>query len=169
MAYWTVSFPGLAKHVSDVRRFTVASLGNAPGVDTVELVASELASNAIRHTYSGQHGGRFVLHLAAFGDRWRVRVDDDGSSIEPRPLASLPIESVNDVDQFGEEAEYGRGLALVVAVSSSWGVLGDCYSRAVWADIPRPAQPDGEAPHGRFSSTTRPPAVPAPARPEQEA
>src|SRR2546423_10528559 len=107
-------------------------LGDVPGSDLVVLAVSELAGNAIVHTASGEPGGQFVVHLAAFADRWQVRVDDEGSPTDPRIV-------VADTGEGGETdwgAEAGRGLAMVNAVSRKWGVLGDHYARAVWAEIP---------------------------------
>lgn len=127
MAYWSETFDGRAECVADVRRFTVKALGDSPGVELVELVASELAGNAVQHSDSGQPGGQFTVHLASFADRWKVRIDDAGGMTEP---------CVRDAEADRDEA--GRGLALVAALSSHWGVVGDHYARAVWAEIPIP-------------------------------
>ena len=136
VSYWSRSFPGLAECLAEVRQFTQMVLGNRPGTDLVVLAVSELAGNAIVHTASGEPGGQFVVHLAAFADRWQVRVDDEGSPTDPRIV-------VADTGEGGETdwgAEAGRGLAMVNAVSRKWGVLGDHYARAVWAEIPYPEQ-----------------------------
>jgi anti-sigma regulatory factor (Ser/Thr protein kinase) len=135
MSYWSRSFPGLAEHLTEVRQFTQMVLGDAPGADLVLMVVSELAGNAIVHTASGEPGGQFVVHLAAFADRWQVRVDDQGSATEPRVVVDLI-----DEDE-GGDSESGRGLAMVAAIAQKWGVLGDRYGRAVWAEIPYPVQP----------------------------
>ena len=127
MTYWSETFDGRAECVADVRRFTAKALGDNPGVDMVELVASELAGNAVQHSDSGQPGGRFTVQLAAFVDRWKVRIDDAGGMKEPR---------VRDADCDWDEA--GRGLALVAVLASDWGVIGDHYTRAVWAEIMMP-------------------------------
>lgn len=132
MSYWTMTFDGLAERVADARRLTIRSLGDRPGIEAVELVASELAGNAVKHSDSGLPGGCFTLHLAALGDRWQVRVDDAGGLQEP---------CIKHADTCADEA--GRGLALVAALSSNWGVLGDQYARAVWAEIPMPQQETG--------------------------
>jgi anti-sigma regulatory factor (Ser/Thr protein kinase) len=129
MGYWSMTFPGEQQYLAEVRRFTSKMLGEKPGTDDVVLVASELAGNAIQHTDSGEPGGSFTLHLATFADHWTVRVDDAGG-------VSEPCVQLND----GFEDEAGRGLALVAAVSKSWGVLGDQYARAVWAEIPVPKE-----------------------------
>lgn len=143
MTYWSRSFQGLAESLSEVRQFTVAVLGNRPGVDLVVLAASELAGNAVQHTASGLPGGQFVVHVAAYADKWQVRVDDEGGDNEP----VLKEPDGDDPDE-EELAEAGRGLALVAAVSRDWGVLGDHYARAVWADIPHEAPAEAEVSGG---------------------
>lgn len=131
MGYWTQSFLGIPECAADARQFAFKNLGDVPGIELVELVVSELAANAVQHSDSGQPGGKFTLHLAEFDGRWRVRVDDAGGSTEPCVKATAA-----DVD------EAGRGLALVAALSSDWGVVGDHYARAVWAEISIPRQED---------------------------
>lgn len=122
--YWSMSFDGIEECVADARHFAVKVLGDVPGVDLVELVASELASNAVQHSASGLPGGRFTLHVAELPDRWHVRVDDAGGADEP---------SVRDTDAEWDEA--GRGLWLVSEVSSQWGVASADNARSVWAEI----------------------------------
>ena len=129
MSYVTITFPGDPKFVSEARKWTALALGRElPGVDSVVLIASELASNALQHTASGEPGGTFTLHLATFSDRWQVRVDDGGGSSVPNASPGM------------EDDEGGRGLAVVSELSNSWGVLGDQYSRSVWAEIAFPCQ-----------------------------
>ncbi|MFL6113136.1 MAG: ATP-binding protein [Catenulispora sp.] len=136
MSYWSRSFPGRAECLAEVRQFTQMVLGDVPGSDLVVLAVSELAGNAIVHTASGEPGGQFVVHLAAFADRWQVRVDDEGSPTDPRIVVTGDGDGEDGETDWGAEA--GRGLAMVNAVSRKWGVLGDHYARAVWAEIPYP-------------------------------
>jgi hypothetical protein len=62
-------------------------------------------------------------------------VDDDGGASVPHICVPMPIESAEDLDALGEDVEAGRGLTLVAALSSAWGVLGDQTGRAVWVEI----------------------------------
>src|SRR5690349_2211363 len=112
MSYWSRSFRGLAECLSEVRTFTAAVLGDRPGVDLVVLAASELAGNAILHTASGEPGGQFVVHLAAFADRWQVRVDDAGGANVPRLREPVPVDP-DALPDLCELPESGRGLALI--------------------------------------------------------
>lgn len=134
MSYWSKSFDGLPQCVAEVREFTRKVVGDHEGADLVELVASELAGNAIRHSDSGNPDGQFTLHVTALLNRWLIQVDDAGGSLEPHVCTPPAMESVEDLDAY-DEVESGRGLALVVAVSSKWGVIGDKNARAVWAEI----------------------------------
>lgn len=131
MSYFSFSFHGRPEYIHEVRCWTAKSLGDLPGVDDVVLIASELATNAIQHTVSGEPGGTFTLHLATFTDRWQVRVDDQGGSTFPHVLAA---------DE-RQDDEAGRGLSLVAALANTWGVLGDQYARAVWAEVLFPDHP----------------------------
>ncbi|MBS2533134.1 ATP-binding protein [Catenulispora sp. NF23] len=127
MPYYSATFPGSRESIHEARAWTQHVLGEALGVDDVVLVASELVTNAIRHTTSGLPGGTFTVHLAAFTNRWRVRVDDAGGPTEPR------VQIVDD-----DEDEVGRGLVMVASLSSAWGVLGARHARGVWAEIRAP-------------------------------
>lgn len=138
MTYWSRSFQGLAENLSEVRRFTAAVLGDRPGVDLVVLAASELAGNAVLHSASGRPGGQFVVHVAAFSDRWQIRVDDEGGNGAP-----VLADAADD-----DPSETGRGLVMVASISRSWGVIGDHYARAVWAEIPYPAPAERRAAGG---------------------
>ncbi|MBS2545503.1 ATP-binding protein [Catenulispora sp. NL8] len=129
----SLTCPGHAEHLSDVRKFILKVLGDVPGVDVAELVASELAGNAIVHSASGGPGGSFTLHVEVLADRWLIRVDDAGGVTEPR---------VRCADSGKDES--GRGLALVSAVSLEWGVVGGCDARSVWAAVPIPVRPQSE-------------------------
>ncbi|MEY9859737.1 anti-sigma regulatory factor (Ser/Thr protein kinase) [Catenulispora sp. GAS73] len=127
MPHYSIKLPGTRENVHEARVWTQHMLGDALGAEDVVLVASELVTNAIRHTASGLPGGTLTLHLAVFTNRWRIRVDDAGGATEPQ------VRTVDD-----DEDEAGRGLAMVASLSSTWGFLGDCNARGVWAEIPIP-------------------------------
>lgn len=139
VSYWSKSFDGLPECVSEVREYTRKVVGDTQGADLVELIASELASNAIRHSHSGCPGGQFTLHLTELRNRWQVRVDDAGGTNVPHLRQPQPMLSVEDLDRFDDEVEGGRGMVLVAAVSTAWGVLGDETAHAVWAEIATPS------------------------------
>ena len=77
-------FPGEAAAVGQAREFVRGVLGNAwPRLDDVLLMVSEVASNAVRHTASGDDGGWFDLTVSATGVAVRIAIADRGGSSEP--------------------------------------------------------------------------------------
>ncbi|MGI5120009.1 ATP-binding protein [Marinactinospora thermotolerans] len=67
---FSTSLPGTAESVAVARRFATGTLHVAPQgvpaaiVDDVEVIVSDLATNAIRYTQSGDAGGTYDLYLA---------------------------------------------------------------------------------------------------------
>jgi anti-sigma regulatory factor (Ser/Thr protein kinase) len=90
--------------------------------EDVELVTSELATNAVRHA-----GTRFTLSLDGDGHLVRLSVEDAGvgATLEPSTLSD-------------GAALDGRGLFLVSARSSDWGVIRGATSTTVWASFAVP-------------------------------
>jgi hypothetical protein len=77
-------FTGDASAVGQARRFVAGVLGeDFPGLDDVLVLVSEVASNAVRHSASGD-GGAFEVAVAVSGESVRVEVGDQGSGSEPR-------------------------------------------------------------------------------------
>lgn len=120
--------PARRTSVPEARKRVIALLrewGAAQHVrDDVELVVSELFTNAVRHTDSEKVG----CELALVGSHIRIEITDEGG-----PGHSAPHAQPGSVDKEG-----GRGLFLVGALSESWGTRpGDSgRGRVVWADLP---------------------------------
>ena len=123
-------FPGEAAAVGLAREFVAGVLGaDWPGLDDVLLLVSEIASNAVRHTASGDHGGWFDVAVALDGHTARVEIADRGSSSEPR----IPGD---DGGELGVDVlTGGRGLRIVDALADRWGHGGDELGRVVWFEI----------------------------------
>lgn len=129
------TFPGRAENVQQGRRFIADVLGRHwPRLDDVLTLASELASNAVRHTASGD-GGHFDITVAvcAVGSRVRIQVTDQGGSSVPRPgeIGDDPVLFTG-----------GRGLRIVEVLADRWGHDGDELGRVVWFEIA--AKPETE-------------------------
>ncbi len=112
--------------LGQARAFVQGVLGERwPGLDDVLLMVSEIASNALRHTASGDGSG-FDLAVSVAAHTTRVAVTDRGSSSEPR----IP-------DHGGDLGALtgGRGLRIVDALADRWGDSGDELGRVVWFEV----------------------------------
>ncbi|MFI1755765.1 ATP-binding protein [Streptomyces sp. NPDC020571] len=91
-------------------------------LDPARLLVAELANNASAH---GRVPGRdFRLTLYVVGDTLRIEVTDTRGEQLPHPQQSSP------------DAESGRGLLLVEALASRWGVTEGRFPRkTVWAEL----------------------------------
>ncbi len=86
-------------------------------VESALLIASELVTNAVVHARS-----RSVLGLRLLEGRVRIQVADHG--------AGMPTPRVPDEDGPG-----GRGLPIIEAISSSWGIDATPDGKVVWAEL----------------------------------
>lgn len=119
----SVTFPGLPAIVPSARRFVRGILEHTPRADDMELIASELISNAILHTPAGDGGGEFTVTVRT-GDDWaRVEVSDTGTGHWHPP------------DSEDLDAEYGRGLAIVAALADKFGHDVSAEGQTVWAEV----------------------------------
>lgn len=133
-----VTLPGTRRAVGHARSFVrdivLGQGAGGPGdgdadetvLDDIVMVVSETVANAIAHTASGLDGGRVTVVLAAGDGRYRLEVGDDGAA-GGRPHVK---------DEIG--AETGRGMRIVDALASRWGVRADGPRTVVWAEFPAP-------------------------------
>lgn len=120
-----------------------------PGlVEDVELLASELATNAILHA-----GGEIDLVLERCGGGVRVLVRDGRPDLVPaRRTSPLPRRAEESLDELArkvfEGTTTGRGLLLVEAFADAWGVDLAPGCKEVWAELGtgRPASAGNAAP-----------------------
>ena len=114
-------FRGEERQLGVLRRWLASLLPPGPARDDVISVATELASNALRHTASGRDGW-FAVEITWYQSIIRVAVADGGGPAEPHVIDD-------------PAAEHGRGLLLVRGLSVRTGVTGDQHGRVVWAEI----------------------------------
>jgi anti-sigma regulatory factor (Ser/Thr protein kinase) len=118
----SVTYPGIPAIVPSARRYVRGMLADAPRVDDMELIASELAANAIRHTPSGSNGGEFTITVCAKPGWARVEISDQGTGQwHPRTAA--------------DDDEYGRGLAIVAALADRFGHDASADGQCAWAEV----------------------------------
>jgi len=89
-------------------------------LEAVKLLVSELVTNSIVH---GGSAAEVAVLLRA--DALRIEVSDHGGGV-PAP---------RDAD---DDDTSGRGLAMVEALSSAWGVVATGVGKTVWFEVPRP-------------------------------
>ncbi|MET8003769.1 ATP-binding protein [Nonomuraea glycinis] len=127
-----MQFPGCPEILSDVRiyvtRWLVKELTEAAEdgelLDNLRLLATELAANAIKHSISGRWSkGSFRVRMWLGAEQVRVEVMDQGWWSGPR-LRNNPDETS------------GRGLHILTAVATQWGVERRWLGRTVWFELP---------------------------------
>ncbi|MEW1832640.1 ATP-binding protein [Streptomyces sp. NPDC088196] len=95
--------------------------------ETVTLIAAELVANAVRHGHvPGRDFHLSLIEAGAPGTSYTLRlvVSDTRGERLPEPMG------------LGEgDCEAGRGLLLVEALSSRWGVVARAPGKSVWADL----------------------------------
>ncbi|MYT91805.1 ATP-binding protein [Streptomyces sp. SID8359] len=89
-------------------------------LDTLELLASELVTNAVR--YGSEPGDSFKVTVAAEPGKCRLEVHD---TRRRAPCLRPP----------SDQRTRGRGLHLVDALASRWGVAERPFGKVVWAVV----------------------------------
>jgi GAF domain-containing protein len=105
--------------VPKARRFTAEWFADEPGhlVDDAEQVVSELVTNAILHGVEP-----VTLRLSRTGSALRLEVEDAGRT--------MPV-----ISRASADTMTGRGLSLIAALASGWGVTESPGGKVVWAEI----------------------------------
>ncbi|MCT4356069.1 ATP-binding protein [Streptomyces sp. Je 1-79] len=112
--------PGELKSLRRVIRSTLGQWGAMDAADEIELIATELATNVIKHVGEGAPA---TLVLEPRGSRLRVELHD-GSPVLPRGGRQA------DCDE-----ECGRGLHLLASMSADWGALPTRSGKVVWCEL----------------------------------
>ena len=115
-----LTVPSLPASIASVRRFAVKACRDSGLVslcDTVALLVSEVATNALVHG-----NGDVQVRVLAEQGVLRVEVSDESPRL-PVPRAAGPLE------------EGGRGLALVETLASAWGVQPEGSGKIVWFEL----------------------------------
>lgn len=114
--------PGVARAVGTVRHGFRDLLGPGhPALDDVLLCQSEIMTNALRHTRSG-NGGHILVEVALSPRRIRVDITDEGGALTEPHVAQ-------------GQGECGRGLALVEQTADDWGFERSDGRTTVWFAI----------------------------------
>jgi anti-sigma regulatory factor (Ser/Thr protein kinase) len=104
--------------VGDAAESDAAELAAAELLENAALIVSELVTNAVR-----AGSGRTQLDVAVDERQMRIAVVDDAPGV---PTIFEP----------NARDDHGRGLHIVAAVASQWGVRRVGNSKEVWAVLP---------------------------------
>lgn len=120
-----VEFQALPSRIGQVRRIITAQLRYwrlEALIDAAALGVTELLTNVVRHTGSDKH---CTVEVVFRKDHLTVSVRDHDPRL-PRVRTAEP------------SATTGRGLALIAAVSASWGMQAqhDGSGKVVWFTLP---------------------------------
>lgn len=134
----SITLPGVERSVANGRRFVRETLGpRHPALEKVALGVSELATNAIMHTPSGD-GGHITIDIVAAGSVVRAEVTNDGTMAAKPRIRRDP------------DAENGRGILIIDTLADSWGVTEGSGTTTVWAEFRassrQPPTPNGRTP-----------------------
>jgi anti-sigma regulatory factor (Ser/Thr protein kinase) len=116
----SLTLPAELSSIADARRFLRRSLA-AWGVGDFDLggpqVLTELATNAALHARSA-----YTVHLVLESASLLVEVTDSSPALPQHR-------------HYGPDATTGRGIALVQALSTAWGVESSPTGKTVWCRV----------------------------------
>lgn len=126
---FATSLAPAAHSAREARRFVMTALaGRGLDSESAELVVAELMANVVQHAETEVEVKLFI------GATVRLEVHD-GNALIP---------AMRDA---AEDAESGRGLFIIDALSRSWGIEKTDTGKCIWVDLER-------APMGQMSSST---------------
>lgn len=112
------------EEVAAVRRFVGSGLArDSEAWETAQLLVSETVTSALDQSAPETGSGSLEVGYAVIGRRLRVEVSDDGGPARLR-------RRVHDV-----RSAKGRGLELVEALASRWGVRESSTGRTIWFEV----------------------------------
>lgn len=142
-------FAGRAEEVPRARRLVAAALDGNPAAEDAALLTSELVTNAVLHSRSGQPGGSFTVSVETTDTAVRVEVRDQGppipdpSRLPPCPPAALSADNgLPRRRPAALRADSGRGLFIVEHLAHRWGTSTEAGHRLVWFELDfKPPEP----------------------------
>jgi anti-sigma regulatory factor (Ser/Thr protein kinase) len=90
-------------------------IGSVSTVEVIELLVSELVTNAVVHV-----GSPVDLTIRHLGNRIRVEVSDAGVQLPEMRPATI---------------EHCRGMHIVAALAARWGIDGHVGGKTVWFEV----------------------------------
>jgi two-component sensor histidine kinase len=95
------------------------------------LVVNELLTNAIKHAFTGRHGGTITLHSLSDGQGCRVVIADDGIGLPdgviwpmPGKLSAMIVQSLRTNAKASLDVESGPGQGMRVTIAFTRAAAG---------------------------------------------
>ena len=131
----TAELAGSPESARAARALIREALGDDhPSAGDAQLIVSELVSNAIAHSRSGQPGGTLTVEVSARTPEVFICVNDAGAPEKPAVSSPDP------------DSEHGRGLGIVAALATEWGTAINSTGRSTWCRLlTQPMQKDQAA------------------------
>jgi anti-sigma regulatory factor (Ser/Thr protein kinase) len=101
----------------EIVRDYLMELGRDPEGSALELIASELVTNAVLHA----DRGTIVVRLSTEGERARIEVEDAGGADRPHIVKGR------------RPGSGGHGLRIVEELALTWGIT--VTPASVWAEV----------------------------------
>jgi anti-sigma regulatory factor (Ser/Thr protein kinase) len=121
---YTRVYSGRADQIRDVRAFLAGILRGCPVANDAVLIGDELATNAVRHSSSGDTHGQFTVHAEIHEpDYLWIEVEDQGG---PPWAPCTP------------DGEAWHGLSIVREIAggdANWGIDGTPRGWVVWVRL----------------------------------
>ena len=112
------------EEVAAARRFVRGGLARGSDAwETAQLLVSETVTSSLDQASPARGSGTLEVGYAVIGCRLRVEVSDDGGPARLR-------RRIHAVRSAG-----GRGLELVRALASRWGVRESSAGRTIWFEV----------------------------------
>jgi anti-sigma regulatory factor (Ser/Thr protein kinase) len=120
-----LTVPGRPEQVATARATVALALGAGhPCTDAAVLITSELVTNSVIHSDSGQAGGTITITVVEVCTGVRIEVTDDGAAKSP----ALRLAGGGD--------EAGRGFELIDALAARWACRRDNTGKTTtWAEL----------------------------------
>ena len=120
-------FHGDPQELRAARDWTRAALNGHPHADDAALIVTELGTNALTHTASGEPAGPFRITLTTSELITVIAVTDSGGT------STAP-----EIQQPSGNATHGRGLGIVDVLADNVMVYGDSTGRTITAELRLP-------------------------------
>ncbi|MFE1781725.1 ATP-binding protein [Streptomyces sp. NPDC059506] len=124
------TFPGTPEEIARARRWTRDVLRGLPCAEDAALIVTELGTNALVHTASGNQAGTFHVSLTLVNQAVMIAVTDSGGA-KTTPRVEHP----------SDDTPRGRGLGIIDALAERVEIHGDHRGHTVTVHLGRTSVP----------------------------